>query len=484
MDKGTEKALKSLDIDRTKIKTDSRKVVGGDIFVAIKGTRHDGHDFAGEALANGADLVICERGISEVPPALEKKLLAVDDTRKALGLITKRAFGDPSASLEVYGVTGTNGKTTTVFLIDSVLGLAGKPSGIVSTVYTKTRDEDLERSDMTTPDLVKLNTLLSEMISSGKKAAVLEISSHALDQERTCGIELDGAVFTNISPEHLDYHGDMENYLRHKSAIFKSLKPGGAGALNLDDPLVGGLVKKVSCPEMMTFGITSQASVTGSDIDLSIRGSRFRLNAGKAGAVEVRSPLVGRHNVYNMLAASAVLIGRGLDPGTIKKGLENARPVPGRLEPVASSAPFRVFVDYAHTPNAMENVLKCLRSLADGKLICIFGCGGDRDKTKRPVMGKIASDICDRVVVTSDNPRTEDPEDIARQIEKGMLNKNNYSIILKRHDAIRETLASAGDRDTVVIAGKGHEDHQVIGDRVVEFDDKKVAGEILRDMGY
>ena len=476
--------LKTASITKENVKTDSREIKTGDIFVAIKGTVHDGHDYIREAFKKGAARVLCEAGPSGLSEEDRKKIVVVKDTREALGYIAGHVFGDPSNSLSIYGVTGTNGKTTTVFLMDSVLNSAAIESGLVSTVFTKTSGNVFSRSSMTTPDLMILNRLLSEMIASGKRAAVLEISSHALDQQRVRGIGLDSAVFTNITPEHLDYHKDMATYLKDKSRIFRNLKPAGTAVLNLDDPMVSGLRKTIDFPRLVTFAIEETADVRAENIRLSIDGAEFDLVAGKLGSARVRTGLIGKHNVYNILAATAALLNSGLSIEEIKEGLESAPPVPGRLDAVRTGAPFKVFVDYAHTPNALENVLRCLRPLTSGSLICVFGCGGDRDKTKRPAMGKIAAETCDRVILTSDNPRTEDAIEILSQIEKGVLDKNNYSIIKQREDAIRESLKAAGKGDIVVIAGKGHEDYQVIGKRTIHFDDKEVAVEILKELGY
>jgi UDP-N-acetylmuramoyl-L-alanyl-D-glutamate--2,6-diaminopimelate ligase len=469
---------------RENVKTDSRKVGSGDIFVAIKGTTHDGHDYIREALEKGASCILCRTeplGLSETD---RKKIIVVEDTRETLGYVARHVFKDPSSSLSIYGVTGTNGKTTTVFLIDSILNNAGIASGLVSTVFTKASGETFDRSSMTTPDPMTLNRFLSQMSASGKHAAVLEISSHALDQQRVWGIGLDSAVFTNITPEHLDYHKDMATYLKDKSRIFRNLKPSGAAVLNLDDPMVISLAKTVDFPHLVTFGMGNAADVRGRDIRLAIDGTEFDLVAGKLGSIHIRTGLVGEHNVYNMLAATAALLNSGLSLDIMREGLENAPPVPGRLDAVRTEAPFRVFVDYAHTPNALENVLRCLRPLTREKLICVFGCGGDRDKTKRPVMGKVAAKICDRVILTSDNPRTEDAGEILNQIEKGVLDKNNYSIIIQRREAIRESLKMAGKGDIVIIAGKGHENYQIVGDQVIRFDDKEVAGDMLKELGY
>jgi UDP-N-acetylmuramoyl-L-alanyl-D-glutamate--2,6-diaminopimelate ligase len=466
------------------LKIDSREVKKGDIFIALKGAARDGHDFIGEALARGAAGIICECDMPGLPEAGGAKLIKVENVRTALAQTAKRVFADPSEKLEVYGVTGTNGKTTTIFLIDSILAAAGKNGGLVSTVFTKVSGDSITRSSMTTPDAVTLNRLLSEMVSGGKKAVALEISSHALSQGRTLGIGLDGAVFTNITPEHLDYHGNMENYLRDKTRIFDNLKSGGTGVLNLDDPTLRELKEKLNLPRLISYGTSPEADIRAENIRIGADGSKFDLVMKGGRRVSISSGLIGRHNVYNMMAAAAVLSDSGIKVEDIKKGLESAQAVPGRMDAVRSRAPFKVFVDYAHTPNALESALKCLRSIAGRRLICVFGCGGDRDRTKRPVMGRLASEICDHVIVTSDNPRTEDPEDIIRQIEKGMPDIGKYSIILQRREAIRKALKMADDSDIVIIAGKGHEDYQIIGDKVLHFDDKEAAAEILTELGY
>jgi UDP-N-acetylmuramoyl-L-alanyl-D-glutamate--2,6-diaminopimelate ligase len=471
-------------ISKDNLRIDSRKVQNGDIFFAIKGTRQDGHDFISAALRQGAEWVVCEHENMALGDEQHARIIKVEDTRKELAEAAKSVFDDPSARLEVYGVTGTNGKTTTIFLIDSILTAAGKNCGLISTVFTKVSGDSVRRSSMTTPDAFTLNRLLSEMISEGKRAVALEISSHALSQQRTLGIGLDGAVFTNISPEHLDYHGNMENYFRDKSKIFDNLKPGGRAAINIDDAMVRGIRETSNVTDLITYGTAPEADIRAEDIKATSEGLEFSLSIKGSGKVKIVSGLIGRHNVYNMMAASAALWGKDIGPEHIKKGLESAGAVPGRMDAVQSRAPFKVFVDYAHTPNALENALKCLRSISEKRLICVFGCGGDRDRTKRPAMGRIAADVCDHVIVTSDNPRTEDPEDIIRQIEKGMPDKSKYSIILQRREAIRKALKIADSGDVVIIAGKGHEDYQIIADEVLHFDDKEEAGRALKELGY
>ncbi len=476
--------LNSKNFGEHHLKTDSREVVPGDIFIAIKGPDCDGHDYIKDAALKGAAYMVC----SSVPRGLEEKyeerIVRVDDTLEAVTLLSEKYFNDPSSKLKVYGVTGTNGKTTTVFLLDSILNSAGIKSGFISTVFSKSIGEKLEKSCLTTPGILRVNRLFSEMMSDNKQAAVLEVSSHALDQGRVSGIKMESAVFTNISPEHLDYHKNMDNYLEAKLKIFKNLKEEGIAVINADDPLLEKAIEGLKNKNVITFGIENNAFVKAENILLSAEGIEFDLVVEKVGKEHISSSLIGRHNVYNMLAATGALFKSGLDISQIKEGLEKARPVPGRLERVLSTAPFSVFVDYAHTPDALENVLKCLKGLVTGRLICVFGCGGNRDKSKRPVMGEKATRICDEVFITSDNPRKEKPEDIIREIEKGVLGKTNYSIIEDRRRAIHSALRVATEGDIVVIAGKGHEDYQIIGNEVLHFDDTEVALEGIQELGF
>ena len=475
--------IKATAIDRNNLATDSKKLRKGDIFVAIKGTVNDGHEYIREALGKGVSGVISEREIEGIGDD-GKKVLVVKDTREALAYIAKKVFDDPSSRLETYGITGTNGKTTSVFLADSVLNAAGRRSGFLSTVFNKTRADALNRAAMTTSDVITLNRMLLEMVVSGKKAAVVEISSHALDQDRTGGIMLDGAVFTNLTPEHLDYHKNMDEYLKAKARIFQKLKAGGTAALNSDDPMVISLKDRIKDHRVVTFGLGKDAEVRAENINLRADVTEFDVTAQLLGKAHITTPLIGRHNVYNMLGVTAMLLYSGLDMETIKKGLEKVKFVPGRLDAVLRKAPFAVYVDYAHTPNALENVLNSLRPIAKKRLICVFGCGGDRDRTKRPVMGRIAAEKCDHAILTSDNPRSERPADILKEIQKGMSGKSNYSIIEGREEAIRRALEMARQGDIVIIAGKGHEDYQVTGDKIVHFDDKEAAANILTEMGY
>ncbi|MBU0570824.1 MAG: UDP-N-acetylmuramoyl-L-alanyl-D-glutamate--2,6-diaminopimelate ligase [Candidatus Omnitrophica bacterium] len=483
MIKGVKEFLKPVSSDPGRIRIDSRKVSSGDVFIAVKGTSRDGHAFIREAVRNGAAAVLCEHIPAGVHAACAK-FTVVPDTVEAIGDIAKNIYGDPSSKMRTYGITGTNGKTTTAFLMRHILETAGFRSGLVSTVCTIVSDDIRSRSAMTTPGVMELNSLLSKMFDGGKNAAVIEISSHALAQRRVSGLELDRAVFTNITPEHLDYHKNMEAYFKAKSGIFGILKPGGLGVINADDPMAADVLRSSGILSVVTFGVGRSRDIRAEDIKLSSYGAEFDIVTENYGAIHVVTRLAGKHNVYNILGAAAALLSSDIDITVIARAIETFFPVPGRFERIDHSGAFDVFVDYAHTPDALENVLKCLRGLTRNRLICVFGCGGDRDRSKRPVMGEIASRFADHVILTSDNPRSESPDEILRQIEKGVIARGNHSIIKLRRDAIFLAVAMAGPGDAVIIAGKGHEDYQIIGDRTVHFDDREVAGRALRERGY
>ncbi len=484
MNSRIEKLISEISCKTEEIKIDSRRVRKGDIFVAIDGAETDGHLYIPEAVKNGARAIICEHDVDDLGTEYSGKIFKVPDSRLALGEIARKVFKDPSGELKVFAVTGTNGKTTTVFLIRNILENAGIKSGFVSTVHIVSSDDGVEKATMTTPGIMILNRLMRKMISSGKKAAVIEVSSHALHQERIAGLKFDSAVFLNITPEHLDYHGTMDSYLEAKLKIFDHLKNGGRSVVNADEVFIKKSIDKMCKSGITSFGIENKADMKAEDILIDHDGVKFTVNIRGEEKICIRSGLMGKHNVYNILAAIAACANSGIETQKIIDGIEGVRSVPGRLERVDHAGPFEVLIDYAHTPDALKNILVCLKSLVKRKLICIFGCGGDRDKEKRPVMGRIAAEICDHVVLTSDNPRSEKPEEILSQIENGVNGKDNYSIIPLRRDAIFEGLKKAQGGDIVVIAGKGHEDYQIIGDEVIHFDDREVALEVLEKMGY
>jgi len=476
--------IKKTVLNKTNIKTDSRKINPGDVFFAVKGAVCDGHEYIYEALKKGASAVYCEKKPASLAKTALKKIIVIKDTKSALVRAAKDVFGDPSRALTVHGVTGTNGKTTCVFLIDSLSRALGGDSGFVSTVFIKKTGTKLERSELTTPDVVTLNSILSEMVSDGKRSAVLEISSHALRQGRISGIALDSAVFTNITPEHLDYHKDMKTYLYDKARIFENLKTGGAAILNADDPLVMSVSREIPFSKLVTFGIREKARVRAENLRFFSDRTEFDIKAEGVGTVSVKARLLGEYNVYNILAAAGVFFSPRMDLNAIKKVIENFSGPPGRLELAGRETPFKVFIDYAHTPDALRNVLRALRRLNPRKLICVFGCGGDRDRQKRSIMGDIAGKLSDEVIITNDNPRMEDAKAILREIEKGMAGKKNYSIIESREVAIQQAVSMAEEGDIVLIAGKGHENYQIIGNKILPFDDKKAAEEAIEKMGY
>ncbi len=476
---------------------DSRRVRPGDLFVCVPGLRLDGHVFAGEAVQRGAAALLVERAEAvprDVPAA------AVPRVREAMGPLAARFYGHPSRELGLAGVTGTNGKTTTSFLLRSVLESLG-PVGLVGTVRNVVggREEEVVH---TTPEAVDLQCLLRRMAAAGDRWAVLEVSSHALALGRVEGCEFDVAVFTNLTRDHLDFHGTMEAYREAKGRLFASLgrergrrkgPPLGA-VLNNDDSAWEFMAEAVWAP-VVTYGLEA-GQVRATDLDLSPAGSAFRVrweawpegSAGLApGEVAVRLRLPGRHNVYNALAAFAAGLVAGVSPDAAAAALGRVAGVPGRLERVPGRQPFAVLVDYAHTPDGLENVLRAVRGFTQGRVLVVFGCGGDRDRTKRPLMGEVAARLADVVFVTSDNPRSEEPAAIAEEVLAGVpagAPAGRPRLVLDREEAIRAALAEAGPGDTVLIAGKGHEAVQIFRDRTVPFRDAAVAARALREMGY
>jgi len=463
---------------------DSREIRPGDVFVAVKGISSDGHDHIDEAFSKGARAVVCDDRYFLKHHPRSEELVPVPDTRETLGLLAKKKFKDPSKELSVYGVTGTNGKSTTVSIIESVFSSMRIPCGITGTVFNKIRGEELERSEMTTPGILKLNGMLREMADSGKRAAAVEISSHALDQKRVSGIELDGAIFTNLTPEHMDYHKDMTRYFQAKLKIFENVRPRGICVLNADSDMIKDIAEIMKSPGVVTFGFHPESGVSCRNVNMGPDGSEFDMLFNGKNEGRVKSPLQGKHNISNALGAAALFLKKGFSPEIIIKGLENTRAVPGRLEKVPSTASFRVYVDYAHTPDALKSALESVRMITSKKLFCVFGCGGDRDRQKRPVMGRIASEISDTIILTDDNPRKEDPGSILREIESGILPGTEFKVIRDRRDAIFYAISKAKEGDSVIIAGKGHENYQLFMDRTIHFDDMETAVSALREMGY
>ncbi len=482
------------DAQVTGVSYDSRTVKSGDLFVAIKGFRFDGHEFLEDALRKGAAAILVEKG-RELPQTASGVALA-RDTRLALAMVSAAFYGHPSRKLTVIGVTGTKGKTTTTHLIRNVLRQAGIETGLIGTVHNLVGDEVLPVFH-TTPEAPELQALLAQMVSAGCSAVVMEVSSHALVLNRVDQTAFDVAVLTNIGRDHLDFHRSFEDYLDAKKKLFRMLRESHPGhppdrkfaVVNMDDPEWAGFVQ-VSPVRCITFGIEKEAMVRGYDISLRPADTEFSLAMGGR-SLRVRLSLPGRFNVYNALAAASVAHGMGIDIKTVVAALESSRSVRGRAEVVDEGQAFTVLVDYAHTPDSLENVLEMIRETSRGQVIVIFGCGGDRDRGKRPLMGKVAATLADYVILTSDNPRSEDPEAIMDEIEAGVMEAlrshaggmriKNYRKIVNRFDAIKEGILMARPGDVVLIAGKGHETYQVFKDKIVAFDDVAVARRILRE---
>ena len=455
---------------------DSRQVARGAVFVALRGLKADGLDFVPEAVANGAALVVSE---SARPAHLAGSWIRVSDGRLALALLGAVAHGHPSREIPVVGVTGTNGKTTTAYLLASVLDAAGLSAGVLGTVHYRVGLESREAS-RTTPEAPDVQRLLREMIAAGNRSCVMEVSSHALALKRVDGTRFAAAIFTNLTRDHLDFHADMEQYFAAKRRLFEMLAPSAPGVINADDPRAATLSQV--CATSLTYGMQKPADVRPEDVSMDLHGVRFRA-VTPAGPVEIVSTLVGRPNVYNLLAATAAACALGVPGTAISAGLASLAGVPGRFELVSLPADdITVVVDYAHTDDALRNLIETARPLTRGRVVTVFGCGGDRDRPKRPLMGMVAARLSDVVVITSDNPRGEDPAGIIDEIRRGIPAGEVASgrtpdviAVVDRAAAIEKAVASARPGDLVLIAGKGHEKTQHIGTRVLPFDDADVA---------
>ncbi len=441
----------------------------GDAFFCISGFAHDGHSFAAEAVDRGAVALVVER---ELP--IEVPQFVVDDTRIALAYASAEFFDRPSEALEVIGITGTNGKTTTTYLLDSILREAGHVTGLIGTVETRVADER-RTSGRTTPESADVQALLAEMRESGVSAVSMEVSSHAIDLHRVDALRFSVGAFTNLTQDHLDFHHTLEEYFSVKKRLFTDLECESC-VVNIDDPFGVGIANEVGV--CLTVGRVSDAHVRASDEVLTASGARFVLHT-PAGESSVSLPLAGAFNVSNALVAAGCALSLGIDLPTIVSGLEAAPQVPGRLERIECGQGFSVIVDYAHTPDSLKKAIAAVREVTKGKVAVVFGCGGDRDPEKRPLMGHAAT-AADRAIITSDNPRSEDPVGIILQIEDGLRSSvTPYDVIVDRRHAIESAIASAREGDSVLIAGKGHEDYQIFADRTVHFDDREVAREVL-----
>jgi UDP-N-acetylmuramoyl-L-alanyl-D-glutamate--2,6-diaminopimelate ligase len=458
---------------------DSRRVSSGAVFVALRGLKADGTAFAAQAVARGAAAVVAE---TARPEGLAVPWIQTTDARLALALLADRFYDHPSRRMPVIGVTGTNGKTTTAYLLAAVLDAAGMTAGVMGTVAYRVGREEREAA-RTTPEAPDVQQLLSEMIEQGCRSAIMEVSSHALALKRVDGMHFAAAIFTNLTRDHLDFHEDMESYFAAKRRLFEMLDADAPGIINVDDPRAPSLL--AACRRAVTYGITQPAEVSPGPIELALGGLVLDVRT-PLGNVAIRSKLVGRPNVYNILAATATAVALDIPLETIARGVQALPGVPGRFEVVsAGSDDLTVVVDYAHTDDALRNLLETARPLAGKRLITVFGCGGDRDRTKRPLMGMVAARLSDIVIVTSDNPRTEDPARIIEEIRRGITpggptaRRTEVLAVVDRAEAIERAVTMAGPGDLILVAGKGHEKYQQIGDRVLPFDDAAVAREAL-----
>jgi len=458
---------------------DSRRSGPGSVFVAIRGGVTDGNQFADAARKRGAVAVV-----SEEEPRGEGAWVRVGDARRALAVLSAAALGDPARSLQLVGVTGTNGKTTTAYLVDSAVRAAGEPCGLVGTVEYRVGNRVAE-AVRTTPESSDLQALFREMRDAGCRRAVLEVSSHSLALERVHGLEFQVAVFTNLTRDHLDFHGDMDAYFAAKRILFEQLlREDGRAVVNLDDDRAEE-VRRASRGSVWTYSTQNPAAdLYAEDMRLSLDGTRFRART-PAGSLEIETPLLGHFNVQNTLAALGAGLALGLTPDAVQRGIASLRGVPGRMERVDAGQGFTVLVDYAHTDDALKNLLETVRGLKPRRLVTVFGCGGDRDRTKRPLMGAVAARLSDVVILTSDNPRSEPPEAILQEIRRGVPTTRaaDTLVVPDRREAIARALDMGREGVVVVIAGKGHEAQQVLRDRTVPFDDRQVAREILAGRG-
>jgi UDP-N-acetylmuramoyl-L-alanyl-D-glutamate--2,6-diaminopimelate ligase len=458
-------------VEITGVTADSRLVRKGSVFVAIPGTAKDGGEFIPQAIEKGAAAIV-----GALPPTADRQLptVLVDDARAALALIAANFYGRPAEKLSLIGVTGTSGKTTTARMVESVIDASGAPAGLIGTIEYRAGDERLV-ADRTTPDAVVLQEWFAKMVAAGVHHAVMEVSSHALALKRTHGVHFAAAVFTNLSREHFDFHKDFEDYFAAKRILFDQIdRSRQTAVVNVDDTYGRRLADELG-PAAMTFGRSADAQVTpADDFAITVDGLKGTANTPR-GPVRIESNLIGLPNLYNWLGAIGACLAVGVPIATIEAGIRSLRSVRGRFERVAAQAGPTVIVDYAHKPDALEKLLHAVREIAgDRRVTIVFGCGGDRDRGKRPQMGEIAARLADEVIVTSDNPRSENPQAIIEEIKEGIRGRE-YEEIADRRAAIEHAIAHAPADGVVVIAGKGHETYQLVGDEVIHFDDREEA---------
>ena len=462
------------DIDITGIAYDSRRVMPGNVFVCVKGYETDGHKFAQAAEKNGAAIIVAEDKIDASVP-----VIYVENTRREVARLACKFYDDPSKKFRLVGVTGTNGKTTITYLTESILEAAGQLVGVIGTNQNIIGDKVLvtKSTTPTTPNALELQQLFDEMAQSGADYVVMEVSSHALDLDRVYGCHFDCGIFTNLTRDHLDFHKTMENYRDAKAKLFTLCDK---GVVNNDDEAGRYIAAKGDCKDILTVGLEDGCELRAKNISITARGTDFEVEyKGETYPMSIAIP--GKFSVYNALCAAGAALQLGIDMETIQKGLKNAKGVLGRVEVVPTDTDYTVIIDYAHSPDGLENIINCVQEFAKGRVITLFGCGGDRDSTKRPMMGEIAGRLSDYSIITSDNPRTEDPKKIIDMIEEGMKKTDGeYTVIVDRREAIAYALDHARKDDVIILAGKGQETYQIIGKEKHDFDERVVVHEYLR----
>ena len=467
----------TIDIEINKINYDSRKVESLDIFVCIKGYSTDGHKYIDKAIENGARIVVIQDGVEIKDQDIT--VIKCPDTRKALALMGSNYYDNPSSKMKVIGITGTNGKTTTAFMIKDILEANNKKVGLIGTIANYIGNEKIE-TERTTPESLELQELFYEMVNKGVEYCVMEVSSHSLELDRVYGVKFEIGIFTNLTRDHLDFHKTFENYYKAKFKLFDRSR---IKVVNIDDNYGRQVISDLSdlqADNVYSFSVKGDSDYKVFDEEMGNRDIKFKLKLKEIEQFILSIP--GEYNIYNALGAIIASFKLGIPVDSIKHGIERVV-VPGRCERVAKeyNLPYEIIIDYAHTPDGLENILKTVKAFTNGKLISVFGCGGDRDKIKRPQMGKISTDIADVTIITSDNPRSEEPMSIIKDIEIG-LDKDKYIVVENRKEAIRKAINIAAKDDVIVIAGKGHETYQILKNETIHFDEREVVKEILDSM--
>ncbi|AAK80087.1 UDP-N-acetylmuramoyl-L-alanyl-D-glutamate--2,6-diaminopimelate ligase [Clostridium acetobutylicum] len=463
-----------LNVEIDNLNYDSRKVNEKGLFFCIEGYTSDGHDFIDKAVEKGADVIVCTKVPKKLPNCTVVK---VEDGRKAMAVMGANFYDNPSHKLKLIGITGTNGKTTSTYMMKSMLESSGYKVGLIGTIANYIGDKKIE-SHRTTPESLELQKLFSDMVHDKIDYCVMEVSSHSLYLDRVYGIVFEEGIFTNLTQDHLDFHKTFENYYKAKMILFKNSK---RSIINIDDKY-GERVFKDAGNDKITYGLTEKADLKAENLKMTSRGTEFDLcYRGLREHVKINIP--GKYNVYNALGSVAACLNEGISIEKVKDGLNKLSSVPGRCEIVThnTNLDFDVVLDYAHTPDGLEKVLKASREFTKGRLISVFGCGGDRDKTKRPIMGEIGSKLSDIAVITSDNPRSENPEEIIKDIVQG-IKTDNYVIVENRKEAIKKAMLMAKKDDVIVLAGKGHENYQILGDKTIHFDEKEIVSEFIKEL--